>query len=397
MEADADALAVGKWLDSAVVNGTTEHEALYGVSNHAFKRYPYDWIFGTNGPLAMWCDRFPNGGNVSHRDVYQFGVYTGGSLRGVNHYFGWLNVHYGTIWGFDSFEGLPKESGGVPAEGKHWNPGGFSAADALHEHSYARLEQSLLQHIGRKNGGVQLVRGFYSASLTPTLARERSMQPALYVDVDCDLYISAVQALDWLFCSGLIDAGVTVFRYDDWSEMPSPHPRLNISAEGEKKAHLEITLRHQVTWVRPALQRNWFVPMSYTLDEAHCTAQGYPTPLSRAGALNRAAVDRDGATSPKAPTNISSDVEACLTRVRHWRRPYVNQYDFLRECNLQFVINRAEIWSLGPPKVRPPKAIRPSTCAWVRARSEEIRADFERQKLEREKAVWNNRNRTRIP
>ena len=88
---------------------------------------------------------------------------------------------------------------------------------------------------------VQFVRGFFNASLTPTLARERGMRPALYADVDGDLYSSGLQCLDWLFCSGLIQAGRTVIRYDDWLE-----PGRNGALMGEQRAHREITMRHQV-------------------------------------------------------------------------------------------------------------------------------------------------------
>ena len=71
----------------------------------------------------------------------------------------------------------------------------------------------------RAEGNTSFVRGFFNQTLRPTLARERRMRPALYVDVDTDLYVSTMQALDWLFCSGLMHAGSrngTVVRDDDW-------------------------------------------------------------------------------------------------------------------------------------------------------------------------------------
>lgn len=42
------------------------------------------------------------------------------------------------------------------------------------------------------------------------------MKPALLIDCDVDLYISAYQCLDWMFFNGLIVTG-TIIYYDDVS------------------------------------------------------------------------------------------------------------------------------------------------------------------------------------
>ena len=42
-------------------------------------------------------------------DIYEFGVFTGRALRGLALRFNRSRVSVGNIWGFDSFEGLPKE------------------------------------------------------------------------------------------------------------------------------------------------------------------------------------------------------------------------------------------------------------------------------------------------
>ena len=41
------------------------------------------------------------------------------------------------------------------------------------------------------------------------------MRPALYVDIDVDLYTSTYSCLDWLLGERLMPAGATVY-YDDW-------------------------------------------------------------------------------------------------------------------------------------------------------------------------------------
>eukprot|EP00240_Pyramimonas_obovata_P016425 CAMPEP_0118926470 /NCGR_PEP_ID=MMETSP1169-20130426/4141_1 /TAXON_ID=36882 /ORGANISM="Pyramimonas obovata, Strain CCMP722" /LENGTH=264 /DNA_ID=CAMNT_0006868025 /DNA_START=285 /DNA_END=1076 /DNA_ORIENTATION=+ len=141
-------------------------------------------------------------------DFYQFGVFGGKSLE-------WLQPAFpGTfVWGFDSFTGLPEEQAGVPAI-TGWAAGNYAAE--RFGVSPGALEAKL--------GGPQrarFVKGFYNETLTAAAVRGlgRPMRPAVYVDVDCDLYVSTYQALDWMFEHKLIAAG-TLVGYDDWWVMP---------------------------------------------------------------------------------------------------------------------------------------------------------------------------------
>jgi hypothetical protein len=85
---------------------------------------------------------------------------------------------------------------------------------------------------------VHLIPGFYNESLSPTLVRERGMAPALYVDMDMDIYKSAYDVLDWLCVNKLLAKG-TVLGYDDFN-----YGLTNFSREGwqdgESRAHREI-------------------------------------------------------------------------------------------------------------------------------------------------------------
>jgi len=141
-------------------------------------------------------------------DAYQFGVLDGESL-------GWLQgiMEDNFFWGFDSFEGLPDEDEKVPNLNA-WSQGKFRNTMSLEE----------LSNIYGGPERVKLIRGFYNESLQTT-ARDlsqlvgREMKPAVYVDIDCDLYISTVQALDWMFRNKIIRKG-TIIGYDDWWVMP---------------------------------------------------------------------------------------------------------------------------------------------------------------------------------
>ena len=85
------------------------------------------------------------------------------------------------MWGVDSFEGLPIEAKEkVPA---FWAKGKYRAV-APHK--------GLERDIGRQN--LRWVKGFYNDSLQDSIVAERGMQPARYIDIDCDLYSSAHDA-----------------------------------------------------------------------------------------------------------------------------------------------------------------------------------------------------------
>lgn len=107
------------------------------------------------------------------------------------------------IVGFDTFEGLPeKDSGadGHPTWGK-----GLMAYDEKHA----------LEKIGKTGfplDSVRLVKGVYSESLTPELREELEGHRPSIVNIDCDYYSSARDALEFL--RPLLSSG-TIFYFDD--------------------------------------------------------------------------------------------------------------------------------------------------------------------------------------
>ena len=179
-------------------------------------------------------------------DHYQFGVPTRmDSVASVL-------PGYTTYWGFDSFIGLPDEQedqrGNV-----QWTRGRFSLAchnglkiGKMDEHgggecggkqgrenAIALVAHQLRAHKRR----MELVPGFYNESLTETLASKAN--PAWYVDVNCDLYTSSIQALTWLFRHRLVRPG-TLIMYDDWFNAPF--------GKAESQAHMEATRRFGVSF-----------------------------------------------------------------------------------------------------------------------------------------------------
>jgi len=219
-----------------------EHTELYGDSFIEYKNFTLDVDQNIidNYMIPFWNSR---GGKC---DIYEFGVYTGGSLRDTIKKLKHNQINPNMVWGFDSFEGLPIETEGMATEGKHWNEGAFSTCDALNIWDWSELEKKLLETINSDN--VKLVKGFYENTLTDELISESEFKPAMFVNIDVDLYRSTIEVLEWLFKNKLVEVG-TVIRYDDVLFVPE--------TTGELQAHKEICEKYSVTCNR--LDTKYFV------------------------------------------------------------------------------------------------------------------------------------------
>jgi hypothetical protein len=67
------------------------------------------------------------------------------------------------------------------------------------------------------------------------------MKPAVFVDLDADIYSSTYTALDFMFRNGLIQRG-TLLAYDDWGGTPG----WQTYSDGESRAHNEICNKYKV-------------------------------------------------------------------------------------------------------------------------------------------------------
>jgi len=202
---------------------------------------PWRWDVGRA------LDRLARRDALVDGDIYEFGVFTGGSLRVMRSAWAKYNLtgKVGGIWGFDSFIGLGDEdSAGVSVNSndaeKSWTPGAYSASTALNIRSFAALQSKILEHISGTEeyardpfgGKVKFHRGFFNVSLTDTLAASQGMAPAMYVDIDVDHYLPSRQALFWLLRSKLIRVG-TLVGYDDFGNT-------DMWTAGESRAHRQV-------------------------------------------------------------------------------------------------------------------------------------------------------------
>jgi hypothetical protein len=146
-------------------------------------------------------------------DYYEFGVFQGVSVaRAVRSDIAWRKktgrAHVGKFYGFDSFQGLPPFAAGDHLEGYGvFQPGQFADTQP----------QRVLDHIvgeGLPADRVTLIPGFFSESLDSEVTLRLLEESRVAIaHIDCDLYSSAMECLEFLD-GRLADGAVVLF--DDW-------------------------------------------------------------------------------------------------------------------------------------------------------------------------------------
>lgn len=142
---------------------------------------------------------------------YEFGVSTGQTATFAKNAAAKYNTKKGGVdrfFLFDSFEGLPASR----HEGDQ-----LANYDAIEEGLFAQPQdvvRNALRDAGHHLDDVHLVPGFYETSLknqeTLDLVAEA---PAALVHIDCDLYVSTIQSLDFM-TDRIVDGAILMF--DDW-------------------------------------------------------------------------------------------------------------------------------------------------------------------------------------
>jgi hypothetical protein len=200
-------------------------------------------------------------------DVYQFGVFNGGSMKEIASILNKHKIEVNTFYGFDVFTGMPKETA-EPIFQDSWNPDIFP--DEFNVLKYMNLDTSddcanyIQQEVhniftGRNNQSkVSVIAGL----VEETLPNQKDLKPAFYVDFDLDIYSPTKYAFDYLMENNLIVPG-TLVGYDDWGGTPG----FEEFKDGESRAHKEIldkwgismTKLYQNGYEYPHVQTLWVV------------------------------------------------------------------------------------------------------------------------------------------
>jgi O-methyltransferase len=133
----------------------------------------------------------------------EVGVYKGGSLKNLA-----LSFPERIIFGFDSFEGLPKE---LWTEKELHKPGEFSDTSF----------ESVNEFLKDTNNNVRLIKGIF-----PDSAQQYEDLDFSFVHVDTDFYLSVKACLEW-FWPRLPRGGIIVLDDYLWPNCPGVGPALN--------------------------------------------------------------------------------------------------------------------------------------------------------------------------
>ena len=176
-------------------------------------------------------------------DIFEFGVFSGNYLRRLIKGAIEQGNPFESVWGFDSWEGLPEEAANV-WNNPEWPKGAFSLQkdyDLKTKDDCVRFVCKVIdQFLGDlPKPPLNFVSGFFTESLTEDLGKELTNK-ASYIHVDVDLYISSIQCANWLCKYNVAKIG-SLWRWDDWGSTP-------LFSAGNSKAFMEITNKYQIVW-----------------------------------------------------------------------------------------------------------------------------------------------------
>jgi hypothetical protein len=193
---------------------------------------PLNHFFTQNNPFTSE--------QLAHMDVYQFGVFTGGSMMEIAELIGKHRFPINTFWGFDVFTGMPKELA-EPIYQDDWDPDktpdAFNAVlktgstDAKQVADTIQYNVQNMLNFLMSPTQAKIVAGL----VEQTLPAQTDLKPAFYVDFDMDIYSPTLAAFDHLMANKLIVPG-TLIGYDDWGGTPD----YETFGNGESRAHKEI-------------------------------------------------------------------------------------------------------------------------------------------------------------
>jgi O-methyltransferase len=155
-------------------------------------------------------------GLPEERGYYEFGIFKGFSFWFAE----WISRECKSqnlrFYGFDSFEGLPE-----PQSDETWEGGNYASS--------LDFVTDMLKQNGTDLSRVKLYKGFFSKQLFESLRQSEDFCPCSICVIDCDLYDSTVEVLDFMkhyFVPG------SILLIDEYLRTDETH--------GEKRALLEF-------------------------------------------------------------------------------------------------------------------------------------------------------------
>ena len=169
--------------------------------------------------------------------VYEFGVYNGDSIVSIYNIFDSVHRPIDKFFAFDSFDGFPETDENYQDT---WHTGGLSSKEHFGVSSIEECIQKILDKTGYRDS-LELIPGFFSDTLTQDIAQTYNMGPASFINLDADLYSSAIEVLEFVVVNNILKEG-TLIWYDDWGGSPN----WMTYNDGESRAHREICDKYNI-------------------------------------------------------------------------------------------------------------------------------------------------------
>jgi len=175
-------------------------------------------------------------------DIAEFGTKNGDTACAIAEALGMLSkipkfsnqLYYRKLHIFDSFEGLPPADSSVDQNNIHvktgmWSPGKVRGGNC----------EQVIERIATYLDREQIVAypGWFKETL-PDFAPDTKLA---MLHLDCDLYESTFDALDYTFSQGFIQEGTALF-FDDWNFHRASE------SFGERKAWADLNKKFEITF-----------------------------------------------------------------------------------------------------------------------------------------------------
>lgn len=179
------------------------------VAHHAYYRYLHSFDTANQDVLPALqksLEKLIELGLAREGDYCEFGVFKGYSFWYAQRTAALLGLHQMRFFGFDSFEGLPDIT-----------PHDQTRHNEFYKGQYRCSKKQVEKNLNKKGvdwGKTDLIKGFFSSSLTMKTKEKYGLNKVALALIDCDLYASTVEVL--AFLNGMITDG-TILMFDDWN------------------------------------------------------------------------------------------------------------------------------------------------------------------------------------
>jgi len=168
---------------------------------------------------------------------YEFGVFKGFSLWFAQMYAKYKKISL-QLYGFDSFEGLPKSK--VDSSKPSFNKGHYSSSYNFILNKFKELDVSLKK--------IKLFKGFYSKELFDKIEKENKLLPISICVIDVDIYESCIEVLEFIKDKLVVGS---IILFDDYNVF------LKSNDHSERKALIEFKKKNPSIKIKHLFNFGW--------------------------------------------------------------------------------------------------------------------------------------------